>query len=673
MGARFWRGLSRINAFAGQLADRLGLTRVRIGGWTVMSLAHHLVRLLVFAPYLKVKPKAMVDGFQLYLGDWRQFTPHYLSGEYEETLVRFLEVIREGDTVLDLGAHIGWFTLHAARAVGPAGWVYAFEPDPVNFRTLVANVEANRFQDRVVAVPSAVSAVTGTISIYRGASGSAGSSLYPTRDAGAGKFGVETVSLDEFFAQRGWPQVDVVKLDIEGAEKQALEGMRELILRNPGLRMIIEFDPGKQKAAGVDPLDLLETMQGLGFTRVSVASSGSRPTVRVPQDLPVLLEMSVGGAVDLLCERDAEERPGGSLPTDLSSTPRVSETAAAPGPMVSIVVTGYTEVRLQDIHDLLASVARQDYDRLEVIFVGEGSPVLCEKVAAHARSLGVRVTTLMNRRTPGLSGARNSGIEHVTGDIVAFVDDDVVLTPQWARALAQSFSDDRSKIGVTGAAIPLWRGKEMAWLPREFEWLVGCTGWFEGHPGQPVRNAWGANMAFRKEVFTHVIFDERMGGNRGAADGTKLGLVAEETAFSVKVRRATGGTIRYTPEVAVLHKVHGYRLTPRYVSRRAFWEGYTKALSAHNRWLDGVGPEHALVRRIALRLLPRIFVRLAWQPGVAFRQLGLSLTVLLFAGLGYLSARIQAIGRFTLRRFGDGAPQSEQGQQEPEPEGVLRA
>jgi glucosyl-dolichyl phosphate glucuronosyltransferase len=324
-------------------------------------------------------------------------------------------------------------------------------------------------------------------------------------------------------------------------------------------------------------------------------------------------------------------------------------------PPVSLIVTTYTEDRLNNVTHLLESVRAQTLPAIEVVFVGEGTPRLCDQVKRSGSRLApCRLETVFNPGRPGLSQARNIGIMHARGRILAFVDDDVVLFPDWAEKLVNAFAEDQSIIGVSGAALPLWEDSAMAWLPEEFYWLVSCTGWFDGDRGSPLRNAWGMNMAFRREVFAHASFDEQLGGNKGARDGSKLGLLAEDAVFSFRVREAMGGRIVFNPEVRVYHKVSRYRLTPRYVRRRAFWEGYTKAVLgreyARNTRGRG-GLEWRLVKRIVLRFLPQTVGQLVRWPFLSARRLAFAIGTLFYLALGYTSARFTVLGVFTRPRF----------------------
>ena len=105
-------------------------------------------------------------------------------------------------------------------------------------------------------------------------------------------------------------------------------------------------------------------------------------------------------------------------------------------PLLSIVITSYTTERLNDIYELMDSIKTQTYANIETIFVAERSPELYDRVKAYLREKAVANTKMaFNEGEPGLSAARNLGIREAKGDIIAFVDDDVVLFPDWAEEM----------------------------------------------------------------------------------------------------------------------------------------------------------------------------------------------------------------------------------------------
>jgi glycosyltransferase involved in cell wall biosynthesis len=166
-------------------------------------------------------------------------------------------------------------------------------------------------------------------------------------------------------------------------------------------------------------------------------------------------------------------------------------------PLLSIIITAYTAERLADIYELLISIKNQTYVNTETIFVVERSKQLLERISSYATENNIpNLKVLFNDGEPGLSAARNVGIKAAKGDIIAFVDDDVLLYPDWAEKMASAHRDD-SIIGVTGPAIPLWEDPSMAWFPQEFYWIISCTAWDPEDCVKEVRNAWGMNTTAR--------------------------------------------------------------------------------------------------------------------------------------------------------------------------------
>src|SRR4030042_4007070 len=107
----------------------------------------------------------------------KAFQANTIKGGWEvETIRLFKQLAKEGDTVVDIGAHIGYYTLLAARIVGDTGKVYAFEPDPANHDVLVGNIKLNGFQN-VVTVRKAISDKNGQIELYLNEKNTGGHSI----------------------------------------------------------------------------------------------------------------------------------------------------------------------------------------------------------------------------------------------------------------------------------------------------------------------------------------------------------------------------------------------------------------------------------------------------------------------------------------------------------------
>ena len=156
--------------------------------------------------------------------------PSYLLGTAEPEVVKFLvEQVKPGDTVFDLGANVGYFTLIAAALTGPAGRVMAYEPMPDNAEALRRNVQINGLAN-VEVVEAAISEHDGTAEINVGPSDQA-ASLVTVRDRGT--ITVRTVSLDAEAVRVGAPAV--IKCDIEGAEYGVFAGAGPVLAARPSL------------------------------------------------------------------------------------------------------------------------------------------------------------------------------------------------------------------------------------------------------------------------------------------------------------------------------------------------------------------------------------------------------------------------------------------------------
>ena len=173
----------------------------------------------------------------------------YWLGTYEPNLqfaaARF---IHPGDVVYDIGANIGYVSLICAKQCGENGKVFAFEPLPENVKRLKENVEVNGLETYVNVVQSAVIESVKAATFLVHPSGSMGKTVGSSgRDERyIGKVKVPGISLDAFVYDQGHPPPDVIKLDIEGGESNALRGMKRLLGQERPL-MLIELH-GKKAA-----------------------------------------------------------------------------------------------------------------------------------------------------------------------------------------------------------------------------------------------------------------------------------------------------------------------------------------------------------------------------------------------------------------------------------------
>ncbi len=234
-------------------------------------------------------PKECVLDGKYYAESWESYT-----------ITLFLEALRPGATVLDLGAHVGYYTLLAAWSVGRKGLVYALEPGPAEAELLRWNVRMNGYGqvrvlqkavgDRVSSVQLSLSGVSGMHSLIR----------HDLAGEWRGTVVVDMVTVDSLLRGR---RVDVVKMDLEGAEPLALAGMVETIRANPGIVIFSEFTPGIYQHLSQDPEEFVASLHDLGL-HVSLVDEWGRKLVPVPRGKAVQTYESLFLRGHLVCRRE---------------------------------------------------------------------------------------------------------------------------------------------------------------------------------------------------------------------------------------------------------------------------------------------------------------------------------------------------------------------------------
>lgn len=197
--------------------------------------------------------------FKMYvrLDDWLIGARIFLRRRYEAYAAEVMRAyLKPGQTVLDLGANVGYYTLLAAMIVGKAGKVIAFEPLADNCDLIRKSLAVNHFTN-VTLYPFAVADTQSTVGVTREESNG-----MIVRDTRAASERVRAVALDAFLDK---PRVDVIKMDIEGAEGLALNGMRELVRANHPI-VFTELHPqALLTVSRMSAEDYLDAWRALGY------------------------------------------------------------------------------------------------------------------------------------------------------------------------------------------------------------------------------------------------------------------------------------------------------------------------------------------------------------------------------------------------------------------------
>ena len=297
---------------------------------------------------------------------------------------------------------------------------------------------------------------------------------------------------------------------------------------------------------------------------------------------------------------------------------------------VSVVICTYTTDLYPHLTEAAASILGQTHEDIELVLVSDGSEevyaLMHEDYGDHEE-----VIVSMTEENVGISEARNHGIELATGDVVAQIDDDALAEPDWVAELVRVY-EETDAIAVGGRMTPAWVAGKPRFLPEEFYWLIGVTHDGFAEPMEEVRNTFGSNISFKREVIQALGGFEGKVGRKG-----DLEIQAHESELGTRLRQEYGRGVIYNPEAKVAHKVFDYRTHRRWLIKRAFWQGVSK------RGLEKLLPdadtaeESAFLGYLFFSATPRRLSSLIRRPSATkVRQLVWLYLLTGLVGIGYL-------------------------------------
>lgn len=197
-------------------------------------------------------------------------------GRYETRDAEFLSrCVRPTDVCFDIGANTGYYTMLMAR-IALRGEIHSFEPVRINWHLLGGGVELNRLAN-VVNNNSAAGAEEGEMSFSQSTDGAYSSLVAVGRRPELSQIKVRVETIDAYLAKRGLPRIDVMKIDVEGAEALVLQGGRNLLQspeRQPRVAMI-ELNSENLKAYGSSIDRIVSTMSTFGYSALVVLPDGA--------------------------------------------------------------------------------------------------------------------------------------------------------------------------------------------------------------------------------------------------------------------------------------------------------------------------------------------------------------------------------------------------------------
>lgn len=213
-----------------------------------------------------------IDGQKFYLRS--DISPSVEESDIEPHVSSlFRSMLKEGMVVVDVGAAMGFYTLLAAKRIGNSGLCYSFEPDPYCFKTLVKNINVNSWNN-VKPFQLALSDRNGKrrMRLFMGFTSS--------KNIG-GTYIANVVTLDSFLKTT---DIDIVKIDVEGAEYEVLRGMKK-ILELGKVKIICEVHPSHLLSLGYSTTDILDILKQYNYSIYLInEDSGLTPVTTISNE-----------------------------------------------------------------------------------------------------------------------------------------------------------------------------------------------------------------------------------------------------------------------------------------------------------------------------------------------------------------------------------------------------
>ena len=296
---------------------------------------------------------------------------------------------------------------------------------------------------------------------------------------------------------------------------------------------------------------------------------------------------------------------------------------------VSVVVCTYTMDRYDVFTAAVESALAQTHEPIEVVLVIDGN----REVYEHAvDDFGDRANVVVhdNDENRGISYSRTKGAELASGEIVAFIDDDGVAEPEWIEKHVERYVETDA-VAVAGYVAPNWRNEKPDFFPEEFYWLVGCTETGFAEDGEEIRNGYGSNVSYKRDVFLNVGGYDVNTGRKGDRH-----IQAHEAPVGIRIREAYGKGVVYVEDAVVHHTLFEYRGEFRWLVFRSFWQGFSKRVM-ELLYPGAQGNESAFLKGLFVRALPTRVRRTVVERSTEPAKEAIAIVVFTGAvGLGYL-------------------------------------
>ena len=218
--------------------------------------------------------------------------PRYKARSDKSELKYISSVIQEGDCVLDIGGNIGFYCNIFSRLVGSTGQVHSFEPDITNFKYLTKNTFGKK---NIMIYNTAVSSNSEGVKLYISKTLNVDHRTYPHSDSES-SYTIPSITIDSFIKDI---PVDFIKMDIQGFEYYALQGMKETLTQQ-GPKILMEFWPHGLKSSGTSPIQIVSFLDDCGYNISILETNGIKPFTSDPE---ATLNWSADKYINIVAEK----------------------------------------------------------------------------------------------------------------------------------------------------------------------------------------------------------------------------------------------------------------------------------------------------------------------------------------------------------------------------------
>jgi FkbM family methyltransferase len=242
-----------------------------------------------------------VNGYTMHVDDIDSLALSWHHVFEPGTTAFFKNNIHSGQKVIDIGANIGYYTLLFSGLVGEEGHVYAFEPEAESIKLLKKNLEINSIKN-VTIIEKAVSNEDTTLPLYLSKINRGNHQIFNSGE-GRESIDVKSTTIDSYF-ENSKDEIDWIKMDIEGAEYNALHGMKKLFKQNPSLKLITEMNASGLKEAGTSVEKYVNALKDLKFTFEEIDERTHKTKSMSGEELIQSFSNGRRGHPNVVCSRD---------------------------------------------------------------------------------------------------------------------------------------------------------------------------------------------------------------------------------------------------------------------------------------------------------------------------------------------------------------------------------